>query len=107
MKNVILISGLALALAGCAADGRNNRAVLGGAVGGAVGAGVGHSVGGQGGAILGGAIGGATGAAIGTSGQQRQPAARPVYQPRDQVRPAREHDDDEGEGRRHRRHGDD
>jgi hypothetical protein len=58
---------VALLLSGCAADGSDANAVVGGAIGGGLGAAIGQEIGGSQGAVVGGAIGGATGAAAGSN----------------------------------------
>lgn len=90
MKGTAVV--LALLLSGCAADGSDANAILGGALGGGAGAAIGQAVGGRDGAIVGGAIGGATGAAVGSN----QNAVRNAP-----ARDARRDDDNEGWGRRH------
>ncbi len=79
-----------LFLAGCAADGSDAGAILGGATGAAIG----QEVGGQSGAVIGGAVGGATGAAMGSNRTVRsEDGERGRYRGRGH----RRDDDDEGD----------
>ena len=90
-------------LAGCAADGHNNGAVVGSAAGGAAGAAVGYDMGGRDGAVVGGAIGAAVGAAIG--GQQDAGNQVPPVSARDRrdVRHENGGDEEHDRRRKHRR----
>lgn len=105
MKRVIWLS--IVLLAGCAADGRNNNAAIGGAVGGAAGAAVGYEIGGQTGAIIGGAVGGAAGAAVGGNqdAAPRHQTDRYPPQSRGRSEDAQDSGDDEHERRHKKKHG--
>lgn len=68
MKKVLIVSALALAVAGCSQYSSRDRALAGGLIGGGAGAAIGAAATGTGGgALAGGLIGAATGAIVGAA----------------------------------------
>jgi len=79
MKKLMLVAGVALALAGCSPR-ESDRALTGAAVGGAAGAVIGGAATGRaGGALAGAAVGAATGAAVGAATAAPRCYYDPVY----------------------------
>lgn len=107
MKVQWATAAFAVLLSGCAADGSDTNAILGGAIGGGMGAAIGQEAGGRNGAVVGGAVGGAAGAAAGSNqnATKNVPAGRADDE--EGYRRHRHSDDDEGHREGERRRGED